>query len=131
MSEAVECEVTAGLLESGTAAGYAAHAGAIVAGLGLYSSGPQRWALAAALAVWMAAVYLHIRVALDAKLFRLLASSPSNVDRILLEAGLIPEARERSLGDRRRGALSLWKKLIAALVAELVCLAIGVALTLR
>lgn len=113
----------ASLLDAGVTAGYAGHAGAVVAVLAYYKHG-FRPAYVCALALWALVVYLQVRVRLDAGLFRWLATGTSldTVDAFLAETGLRARRPSVPAADRIAGALRLWKWLIAAVIAEWVLL---------
>ena len=69
-------------------------------------------------------VYFAVRVELDARLFEVLADhSPEALDAWLDEAGLRKNAGPRTLADRRRGAMRLWRGLLMALMVEIVLVA--------
>lgn len=118
----IDWQGTAALLRAGFRVSMAGHVGAVLAALG--TPGPARLA---ALAAWGYLVYLQVRVSLDAELFTLLANgaTPVDLDGFLVRAKLIKTARERTDEDRCRGALRLWRQLIAVLVLELIAAVIG------
>lgn len=114
MSEqAFDCRATAGLLRSGKSVALAGHV-AMLAGLVLR---PGAWWVMAA---WAVMVYFAVRVELDARLFVVLAEgSPEALDEWLAAAGLRKKGEPRTLADRRRGAMRLWRGLVGALVVEI------------
>jgi hypothetical protein len=70
---------------------------------------------------WLAGCYLAARVAIDASLFRQLADDPSERCRDLDE--WLHRDTERTLTDRTRGALALWRWQVAVAVVQLMALA--------
>ena len=77
-----------------------------------------------AFVVWFLAVYLAMRVKIDAELFAVLANAPpAQLDLWLEEAGLRAKpAISRSIAERRKGALRLWRALLTAVIVE--CIAV-------
>ncbi len=129
-----ECGVTASFLRSGQAIGGFSNAAAIVAGVGLFLSHgtAERMALAASLLCWPVACYLGLRVRIDEGLFRDLAVEPERrageLDELLRGWGMARATRERSISDRSRGALRLWRQMVAAAAVQWIALAAGAAL---
>ena len=123
---------TACLLRSGVVAAYAGHAGAVVAGMGIVYQGPGIGFLLA-LAAWGYLVYLQVRVALDAELFASLGrgAAVEEMDQFLVTAGLVGSVKTRTDLDRCLGAVRLWRRLLVALVVELVAVGAGLALGYR
>ncbi len=110
-----DCLATAAVLRSG---GSLALAGHIAAAISVLSAGT--WTKACVLLVWCAIVYLAIRVKMDASFFELLAAHPAEqLDDWLDAAGLRKNVAPRTIQDRRRGALRLWRALVAAVVVEI------------
>jgi hypothetical protein len=114
------------LLRAGLGASMAGHAGAVLAGLGMLHRGAGP-AHAVALGAWALLIYLQLRVHLDAELFQWLAEGGSmeELDTFLERTGLRKRSGERSADERLRGALGLWRQLLAVLVIELAAAAIG------
>jgi hypothetical protein len=112
MNSSAECRITAALLASFRPVAFAGHATAVIAGLRLNGG----WC-GLSLACWALLVYLAVRVEFDARLFARFAEdpagAPADLDRFLGRAG------ERTLADRRRGALRLARLLVLAWVAQL------------
>ena len=104
----------------------AGHVGAMLAGIGILHQGVEA-AYLAGLGAWGYLVYLQVRVSLDAELFGWLANggTPEELDGFLVRSGLISGKRERSVEDRCRGALRLWRQLMVVLAVELVAVMIG------
>ncbi|MFN0101804.1 MAG: hypothetical protein ACKV2U_06910 [Bryobacteraceae bacterium] len=132
MQTLADWQGTACILRAGLTASYAGHVGAVLAGSALAVQGPGIGYLVG-LAAWGYLVYLQVRVALDAELFSWLANGGdlAEIDDFLVRAGLISATRERSADERCRGALRLWRRLIAALVVELAAVGAGLAIGLR
>jgi hypothetical protein len=128
MDDRTEFRGTACLLRAAVTAGYAGHAGAVIAGFALITRGFHP-ALAAPLALWALVVYWQVRASLDAALFEWLAegAKPDEIDHFLHRAGLIGPPRERPAADRCRGGMGIARRLVGAVVAEWV--AVGVGLT--
>jgi hypothetical protein len=123
MDERFDCRATAAVLRSGSTVALSGHAAALLCA---FIKPGAWWPLVA----WCALVYFAVRVELDARLFQLLAESPSEspsesrdagmLDQWMAAAGLRKNAGPRTLKDRRRGAIRLWRALLAALVVEIV-----------
>jgi hypothetical protein len=133
-----DCGVIASVLDSGRSVAQAGHAAAVVAGLGvmLAHSSIARLIFAASILCWPAACYLAVRTRLDASLFRAIAGDPAEgsrrMDELLRSWGLIRAPKERTLDERMRGALALWRRQqvvfaiqLAALVAGILIQAVG------
>jgi hypothetical protein len=122
-----DCEVTAGFLDSGRTLSNIANAAAIIAGLS--TSGIP---LGLSLAAWLVESWFAVRVAIDRSLFRTLAANPQDgadwLDALLVDWKLIKAAKSRSMADRSRGALGLWRMQAAALSVQLAALAVGIIL---
>ena len=117
-----DCEVMAGLLESGRVLSHVANAAAIIAGIGGASI-----LTVVSLAAWPIGSWYAVRVAIDRSLFRTLAANPEEgvewLDSLLLDWKLVKVAGSRNIADRSRGALRLWRMQAAALVVQLATLA--------
>lgn len=126
-----ECRATASFLESGRVMANAGHAGAMIAGIGIaFSHTPLvRVIFAAAMLCWLVECWLAVRVAIDASLFRALALEPEDggrkLDELLSGWGLRRQLTERSMADRSRAALALWRKQAAILAVELAAAVAG------
>jgi hypothetical protein len=127
-----DCEVTAGFLESGRVLCQVANAAAIISGIN--GAGFNGAAINCAgvltvvsLAAWMIGIWYSVRVAIDRSLFRTLAANPEAradwLDSLLLEWKLVKVAGSRSIAERSRGALQLWRMQAAALIVQLATLA--------
>lgn len=122
--------VTAAFLDSGRVIANAANAAGVVAGIGCFIVGPgyRRGILACSILLWFIECYYAVRVAIDASLFRVLASDPEGAAHAI--DNLVQRRGERSLKDRTHGALALWRRQIAFLILQLAALALGVILWL-
>jgi hypothetical protein len=121
-----ECGVTASFLSSGQLLCNASNCAAIIAAAGMFLTHARLW-FAGSILCWPVACYLGIRVAIDASLFRELAVAPLDRGSELDEALRVPPGR--TISERSRGALRLWKGLIAAVVVQLSILAAALALS--
>ena len=127
MRAGFDCEVTAGFLESGRTLSNVANAAAIVAAVGAGGI-----LLAVSLAAWLVESWFAVRVAIDRSLFRTLAAHPADgadwLDALLVDWKLVKAAKSRSMSDRSRGALRLWRMQAAALTVQLAALAAAIVL---
>ena len=127
----LECEVTAGLLDSGRTIANVSHCAALIGagGVLLSQSMIARLMFLAAVVCWPVACYFSFRVAIDASLFRGLDLEQESVgaalDQALLTCGLLNSVRERTFADRRGGALRLWKRLIAFTAVQVAAVVAG------
>ena len=128
MRAGFDCEVTAGFLQSGRTLSNVANSAAIIAGIGCWwSHGLTGVLLCVSLATWLVESWFGIRVAIDGSLFRTLAQNDGDgaewLDSLLVDWKLIDMAQSRSMADRTRGALRLWRMQSAALAVQLAALA--------
>jgi hypothetical protein len=113
---------TAAVLRSGGSVALAGHVAVVISMLS-ESVGWIRWC---SILVWCSIVYLTIRVKMDARFFELLAvHSAEQLDQWLDTAGLRNKAAPRTIQERRRGALRLWRALVAAVAIEIALLLLG------
>lgn len=126
-ADSMSCEITASFLDSGRVLGNAANAAAVVAGVGCFWAGwlLVRVVLGASLLFWFLECYFAVRVSIDASLFRVMAADVEAVGERLDESLGRPA---RSLEDRTRGALNLWRKQRAMLAVQLATLFTGIVL---
>lgn len=117
--------VTAALLDAGRVAANIGHGSSLLAGVALLAGTPgtgARICCALALALWPLNGWLALRVRLDAGLFRSLApdaASFARFDASLPALGLYPsKPGPRPLPMRCRGALRLWRYLLAVVVVQ-------------
>ncbi len=119
MNHKLECGVTASLLDSGARLANASNCAAVIGGAGvlLAHSLAARLMFVVPVLSWPAACYFSVRVAIDGSLFKELALSGEDsgpaLDELLGGLGFLREKRERTIGDRSRGAVKLWNRLIA------------------
>jgi hypothetical protein len=122
-----DCQATAAVLRSGSHAALAGHAAAILTLFPFSRGGAPAWIAFGSLLLWSAAVYLGIRVQIDARLFELLASQPAEqLDRFLEAAGFRKHVQPRTISQRRRGALRLWRALLCAVAAQVALLLLAI-----
>lgn len=118
--ESFDCLATAALLRSTAPLIHASHAAALAAFL-QFRSAPCLFA--ASLAAWCAVVALAVRLHFDAAAFDLIAGDPQKAaehfDRFLVSAGLRRPSPPRPIAERCRGALRLWRMLLAAIALQL------------
>lgn len=123
-SASFDCRATAAVLHSGASVALAGHAAALIAAVLLRGAG---WLAFCALLVWCAVIYLAVRVKMDAQFFELLADHPpDHFDTWLASAGLRKSSAPRTIPERRRGALRLWRALVAAVAIEIAFVLAGV-----
>jgi hypothetical protein len=133
MKPEFECRVTAAFLDSGKVLCGASHCAALMAAGGLLLSHllRERVLFAASMACWPVACFLALRVAIDAALFRELAGEASSgwrsFDELLRKWGLLRGSAERTVAERSRGAMKLWKRLIVIVVLQVAILGAGLA----
>ncbi len=119
MPDAFDCRATAAVLRSGSGVALAGHFAALMTVLLMRPA----WMTCCSIVVWCAVVYLAIRVKIDVHFFELLAEHhPEQLDHWLHNAGLRKSTRPKTLQDRRRGALRLWRALVAAVAIQIVLL---------
>jgi len=128
-----DCQVTAGFLESGRTLANAANAAAIVAGVGCWwSRTASGILLGLSLTAWMVETWFAVRVAIDRSLFRTLGEHPADgadwLDALLVDWKLTKIAQSRTMADRTRGALRLWRMQSSALALQLAALGGGMIL---
>jgi hypothetical protein len=132
MNSSLECGVTASFLRSAKMLANASHCAALIgaAGVLLASSLPARLIFAASVLCWPGACYLGLRCAVDAYLFRDLPLAEEGagkaMDSVLRAHGLIRNASDRPLADRCRGALALWKRMVALVSLQVLAVLAGV-----
>jgi hypothetical protein len=125
--ESHDSQTTAAVLHSGAGVALAGHAAAVLTMLPLSKGGPAAWIAFSSLLFWCAAVYLAIRVQIDARFFELLAvHPPEQLDRFLEEAGFRKQIAPRTMPERRRGALRLWRALVFAVATQIVLLLVAI-----
>lgn len=134
MKPELDGKVTASFLRAGRVVSNASNCAALIVGAGLLLGRPGagRLFFAASAVLWLVAVYLGLRVAIDAGLFRDLAETPEDggraLDEWLSSRGLGQPARERSMEERSRGALRLWIRLLVVVAVQMAALVVGLVL---
>jgi hypothetical protein len=119
----LDCRATAAVLRSGASVALAGHVAALMSVLAMYHGGAPAWMAGVALLVWCVVVYLAVRVKIDAGFFEVLATEQADqLDSWLADAGLRKGSRPRSIPERRRGALRLWRLLAIAVAIEIALL---------
>ena len=119
-----DCRATAALLHSGSSVALAGNVAAVIAAICIRSAGAIAFCV---LIAWCAVVYLAIRVSIDARFFELLANHPvDQFDSWLNATGLRKTSTARTIQERRRGAIRIWRALIAAAAIEIAMTLIGV-----
>jgi hypothetical protein len=131
MGDDFDCKATASILDSGRVLANAAHAGAVVAGLGCFISLPvaARLFFIFSILCWFAGSWFAVRVAIDASLFRALTGDFElrRLDALLTRWGFTQQPKERNLEDRSHGALRLWRRQTMLLAIQLAALLAGTA----
>lgn len=133
MRAGFDCQVTSGFLESGRTLAQAANAAAVVAGIGCWwSRTASGILLGVSLAAWMVETWFAVRVAIDRSLFRTLSQFPTDgadwLDALLVDWKLAKITASRTMADRTRGALHLWRMQSTALAVQLAALGGGMIL---
>jgi hypothetical protein len=127
-SPSFDCRATAAVLRSGSSAALAGHVAAMMSVLSIGTGEAAVWIKCGSVLAWCATVYLSIRVKMDVSFFELLAGeqNPQPLDHWLDAAGLRRNTGPRTIEERRRGALRLWRALMAALVMQIALMLAGV-----
>jgi hypothetical protein len=121
-----DCHATAAVLRSGGSVALAGHVAAVMSVLSMWKGGSGAWIEGCAVLVWCAVVYLSIRVKIDALFFELLAVHPAEqLDDWLHAAGIRKNAPPRTVQERRRGALRLWRALLFAVAIQIALMFAG------
>jgi hypothetical protein len=126
--------LTASLLESGSALAQASHVAAVIAGFGGVAShsAAARLVFSSSILCWLAGCWFAVRVAIDAKLFRRLASEPEDawqrLDELRSDWGFLKPRVGRSVVGRRRAAITLWRRQLISLAMQFAILITAMAL---
>ena len=124
VSDSFDCRATAAVLRSANTAVIAGHVAAVISVLTIRSGTAK-----CALLVWCVVIYLAVRVRMDALFFELLRDHPAEqFDNWMNATGLRKHSPSRTIQARRRGALRLWRALLAALGIEIALTLAGVLL---
>jgi hypothetical protein len=132
MKPEFECAVTASFLRSGRVLSNCSNSAALIAAAGVFlaHASAERRIFATSLLCWPVACYFSLRVAIDASLFRELGREPADggqaLDALLGAWGLAGKLPHRTIAERSRGALKLWKRLIAVAAVQLATLAAAI-----
>jgi hypothetical protein len=124
-----EWSATASVLDSGRTLASASNVAAVVAGINavLGHSNAAQIACALSMLCWFVGCYFAVRVTIDASLFRQLAANHveacGDLDEWLRRLGWLRGETDRSLTDRTRAALALWRGQVALLALQLMALA--------
>ena len=111
----------ASILRSGALIAQAGHVLALVAAYGWFHSG--RWPFTFSLLLWLLHCYIALRVTIDAHLFEKLPGHEAELDAWLLRFALRRQLSPRSLEERTRAALRLWKLQLAAFALQAILMA--------
>lgn len=115
-----DCQATAAVLRSGSKLALAGHVAVAISVLSMWNGGAAGWIKWCSVLVWCAVVYLAIRVKIDALFFELLAiHAGEQLDEWLHATGLRKNTTPKTIPERRRGALRLWRALVAAVAAQI------------
>jgi len=129
-----ECGATASVLDSGRTLASASNVAAIVAGISvaLVHSKAVQIACTVSMLCWLVGCYFAVRVTIDASLFRQLAANHveacGDLDEWLRRLGWLRGETDRSLTDRTRAALALWRRQVVLLALQLMALATAILL---
>jgi hypothetical protein len=114
-----DCLATAAVLRSGATIALAGHVAVVISVL----SESAVWIKWCSILVWCLIVYLAIRIKIDVRFFELLAVQPAeHLDAWLNTNGLRKSTRPKTIPERRRGALRLWRALMAGVAIEIALL---------
>ena len=129
MTAQLECRAAAASLRALRPLMLASQIAALVSGLRI-GAGESAWH-AAPLAVWAFALYLAVRVHLDAELLELLALDPerhpAELDEFLIRSRLRRTPVNRGIHERCQGSLRLACGLVVAVAIQLSLLAFSIA----
>jgi hypothetical protein len=134
MNVQVDSSLTASFLESGQMLAKAGNAGAVVAGItgALVYSAAVRLLLAGSILCWLFECWFAVRVRIDVSLFRQLAGKSQGewhrLDELLIDWGFPCSAEDRSVTDRSRRAVALWRSQAVTLAIQLFSLVTAVLL---
>jgi len=111
----------ASILRSGAVIVHAGHVLALIAAYAWFQTG--RWPLTVSLLAWLVHCYIALRVAIDAHLFENLPGREAELDAWLLRFGLRRRLSPRTLDERTRASLRLWKLQLATFALQAILLA--------
>ena len=122
MTPQMRCHITAGFLESGRMLANVANVAAVLAGIGLFM-GRTPALMWVSLLCWILESYFAIRVAIDARLFHVIAADPEERARALDE--MLGRKSGRTIEDRCRGGKKLWRWQMIVLIIQVIVLLVG------
>jgi hypothetical protein len=138
LSASFDCRATEAVLRSGSSLALAGHTAAVMSVLSIGNGGSAAWIERCSMLIWCAVVYLAIRVKMDVLFFELLGENQSaedqsaeQLDHWLDATRLRNNAGPRTIEQRRRSALRLWRALVAAVATQIVLMLAGMILTER
>ena len=138
LSAPFDCRATVAVLRSGSSIALAGHTAAVMSVLSIGNGGSAAWIERCSMLIWCAVVYFSIRVKMDVLFFELLGESQSaedqnaeQLDDWLDAAGLRKNAGPRTIEQRGRGALRLWRAMVAAAATQIVLMLAGMILAGR
>src|SRR5579863_9689950 len=133
LSAAFDSRATAAVLRSGSSVALAGHTAAVISVLSIGNGGSVAWIECCSMLIWCAVVYFAVRVKMDVLFFELLAEDQragdqraADLDGWLDAAGLRKNAGPRTIGERRRGALRLWRAMVAVVAMQIVLMLAGI-----
>jgi hypothetical protein len=131
LSASFDCRATAAVLRSGSSVALAGHVAAVMSVLSIGNGGSAAGIKCCSMLVWCAVVYFSTRVKMDVLFFELLAEDhrAEQLDDWLDATGLRKKAGPRTMEERRRGALRLWRALVAAVAMQIALMLTGMMLT--
>jgi hypothetical protein len=112
---------TPSILRSGALIAQTGHVLALIAAYAWFQT--HHAALPLSLLTWLLHCYIALRVAIDAALFDSLPGHEAQLDAWLLRFGLRRRLAPRSLDERIRASLRLWKLQLAACALQAILLA--------
>jgi hypothetical protein len=128
-----DCRATAAVLRSGSSMALVGHVAAVMSVLSIGNGGLAAWIECGSMLAWCAVVYLAVRVKIDVLFFELLAEDDrgGQLDGWLDATGLRKNVGPRTIEERRRGALRLWRRLAAAVATQIALMLTGLILAGR
>ena len=137
MNAQFEAHTAANFLESGGSISRAGNIAALIACVEVTTihSAALRLLVTGSMLCWVIACWFTVRVKIDASLFRQLGGAAEAnwtwLDELLTEWGFRRAAKNRTVRDRIRGAITLWRLLALASAIQLVSLAVALCLDAR
>lgn len=138
LSTSFDCRATAAVLRSGGSLALAGHVAAVMSLLSMGDGGSAAWIECCSMLIWCGVVYISTRVKMDVLFFELLAAGQNaegegveQLDGWLDATGLRKNSGPRTIEERRRGALRLWRTLVAVVATQIALMLTGVMLAGR